>query len=72
MNAAARTTVPMMTGRSCVATDCTASWPSPGKPEDVLDDDHASQQRAQVDAELGDDRRRARCAARAGRRPAAR
>jgi hypothetical protein len=33
MNAAARITVPMITGRSCVVTDCTASWPSPGNPK---------------------------------------
>ena len=33
MNAAARTTVPMITGRSCWTTDCTASAPRPGRPK---------------------------------------
>ena len=57
MNAEASITVPMITGWSCCTTDCTASCAEARQPEDVLGDDRAAEQRAEVDAELRDDRR---------------
>ncbi len=57
MNAAATTIVPMIDRQVLLSDRLHRELTEPGQTEDVLDDDHAAEQRPEVDAELRDDRR---------------